>query len=223
MKKKLISLLLTCGMVIGTSTVAFAASNDGSAGTDVTASGAVEVAIIDVEIPTAIDFKIDPYNIGGQGEIATSVMTIENKSNVPVKIKMSKLKGTPGGNANLVASAPAADSTSNDVFLWVGAVTPTFDKTSGDITSCKAAAYSEAKNQKQVVTTTEATEAVDMGSLIQATYVDGSYDSTNAKGKMYLGIIGDVNTYAEDGWTADDSVSVTATFSVEPQVVGSVK
>lgn len=217
MKKKIISLCLSLGLVLGASTVAFAAETT----KEVTGTGSVTEAIIDVEIPTEFEFQIDPFNIANNGKVVTSAITIENKSNVPVEIQMSKLKGTVAGSAKLV-NAIEAESSTLDAFLWIGNVTPTFDKSSGDIISVKpGATYSEAKNSKQVVTTEESSETISMGSLLQATYEDGSYTATNAKGKMYLGVMGDVNTVAD--WSEADSIQVTATFTVVPKVVGTVK
>ena len=76
--------------------------------------------------------------------------------------------------------------------------------------------------KQQVVTGNEGTEVVSMGNLLEATYTeDGDYSATNAKGKMYLGVLGDVRTV--DGWAEDDGIEITATFSVQPKAVGSVK
>lgn len=217
MKKKIISLCLSLGLVLGASTVAFAAETT----KEVTGTGSVTEAIIDVEIPTEFEFQIDPFNIANNGKVVTSAITIENKSNVPVEIEMSKLKGTPAGNVKLV-NAISAESTDLDAFLWVGTVVPTFDKTSGDIISVKpGAAYSEAKNSKQVVTESESSEKISLGSLLQATYEGETYTATNAKGKMYLGVMGDVNSVLD--WSESDSIQVTATFTVVPKVVGTVK
>lgn len=228
MNKKLVSALLTMSIFLGTSSVAMAATIDNSSATEaeLTVTGEVAPAIIDVEIPTTLGFKIDPFNIGKGGKVNTSVMTIENKSNVPVEVQMSKLKGTPTGSLNLVDS-PAElnnESENKDAFLWLGQLAVTPDKNEeGKFTSVKPlAAYSEAKNKQQVVTEIEGTEVVSMGNLLEATYnEDGNYSTTNAKGKMYLGVLGDVRTV--DGWAEDDGIEITATFSVQPKAVGSVK
>lgn len=228
MNKKLISALLTMSIFLGTSSIAMAETIDNSSTTEaeLTVTGEVAPAIIDVEIPTTLGFKIDPFNIGKAGKVNTSVMTIENKSNVPVEVQMSKLKGTASGDLNLVES-PAevtSEGDSKDAFLWIGQLAVTPDKNEeGKFTSVKPlSTYSEAKNKQQVVTEVEGSEVVSMGNLLEATYDEsGDYSATNAKGKMYLGILGDVRTV--DGWAEEDGVEITATFSVQPKAVGSIK
>lgn len=228
MNKKLISALLTMSIFLGTSSIAMAETIDNSSTTEaeLTVTGEVAPAIIDVEIPTTLGFKIDPFNVGKGGKVNTSVMTIENKSNVPVEIQMSKLKGESNGELNLVESPEAVtnEGEGKDAFLWIGQLAVTPDKNEeGKFTSVKPlAAYNEAKNKQQVVTGNEGSEVVSMGNLLEATYDEsGDYSATNAKGKMYLGVLGDVRTV--DGWAEDDGVEITATFSVQPKAVGSVK
>lgn len=223
--KKLLAMIMTMSMILGTACMASAETNNGSAGTDVTGSGSTEAAIIDVEIPTTFTFKVDPFNTEGTGSsVTTTAMTIENKSNVPVEIQMTKLKGTSTGtNAATFATAPLTDSTDKNVFLWVGPVVPTFDKSSGDIASVKQSAYTEKTYSKNIVSATESQETISLGTLLQATYESGSYKETNAKGKMYIGINGAANSNSEKAWESADSIEVTATFNVVPKVVGSVK
>ncbi|WP_055071327.1 hypothetical protein [Clostridium massiliamazoniense] len=228
MNKKLISALLTMSIFLGTSSIAMAETIDNSTTTEaeLTVTGEVAPAIINVEIPTTLGFKIDPFNIGKAGKVNTSVMTIENKSNVPVEIQMSKLKGSASGDLNLVESPAEVtnEGDSKDAFLWIGQLAVTPDKNEeGKFTSVKPlGAYNEAKNKQQVVTGTEGSEVVSMGSLVEATYdEEGDYSATNAKGKMYLGILGDVRTV--DGWAEEDGVEITATFTVQPKAVGSIK
>ena len=228
MNKKLISALLTMSIFLGTSSIAMAETIDNSSTTEaeLTVTGEVAPAIIDVEIPTTLGFKIDPFNVGKAGKVNTSVMTIENKSNVPVEVQMSKLKGSVSGDLNLVESPTEVtdEGEGKDAFLWIGQLAVTPDKNEeGKFTSVKPlGAYNEAKNKQQVVTGNEGTEVVSMGNLLEATYTeDGDYSATNAKGKMYLGVLGDVRTV--DGWAEDDGVEITATFSVRPKAVGSVK
>ncbi len=228
MNKKLISALLTMSIFLGTSSIAMAETIDNSSTTEaeLTVTGEVAPAIIDVEIPTTLGFKIDPFNVGKAGKVNTSVMTIENKSNVPVEVQMSKLKGSVSGDLNLVESPTEVtdEGEGKDAFLWIGQLAVTPDKNEeGKFTSVKPlGAYNEAKNKQQVVTGNEGTEVVSMGNLLEATYTeDGDYSATNAKGKMYLGVLGDVRTV--DGWAEDDGVEITATFSVQPKAVGSVK
>lgn len=228
MNKKLISALLTMSIFLGTSSIAMAETIDNSSTTeaDLTVTGEVAPAIIDVEIPTTLGFKIDPFNVGKAGKVNTSVMTIENKSNVPVEVQMSKLKGSVSGDLNLVESPTEVtdEGDSKDAFLWIGQLAVTPDKNEeGKFTSVKPlGAYNEAKNKQQVVTEVEGSEVVSMGNLLEATYTeDGDYSATNAKGKMYLGVLGDVRTV--DGWAEEDGVEITATFKVQPKAVGSVK
>lgn len=228
MNKKLISALLTMSIFLGTSSIAMAETIDNSSTTEaeLTVTGEVAPAIIDVEIPTTLGFKIDPFNVGKAGKVNTSVMTIENKSNVPVEVQMSKLKGSVSGDLNLVESPTEVtdEGEGKDAFLWIGQLAVTPDKNEeGKFTSVKPlGAYNEAKNKQQVVTGNEGTEVVSMGNLLEATYTeDGDYSATNAKGKMYLGVLGDVRTV--DGWAEDDGIEITATFSVQPKAVGSVK
>ena len=228
MNKKLISALLTMSIFLGTSSIAMAETIDNSSTTeaDLTVTGEVAPAIIDVEIPTTLGFKIDPFNVGKAGKVNTSVMTIENKSNVPVEVQMSKLKGSVSGDLNLVESPTEVtdEGDSKDAFLWIGQLAVTPDKNEeGKFTSVKPlVAYNEAKNKQQVVTKVEGSEVVSMGNLLEATYTeDGDYSATNAKGKMYLGVLGDVRTV--DGWAEEDGVEITATFKVQPKAVGSIK
>lgn len=228
MNKKLISALLTMSIFLGTSSIAMAETIDNSSTTEaeLTVTGEVAPAIINVEIPTTLGFKIDPFNVGKGGKVNTAVMTIENKSNVPVEIQMSKLKGESNGELNLVESPTEVtdEGDSKDAFLWIGQLAVTPDKNEeGKFTSVKPlAAYNEAKNKQQVVTGNEGNEVVSMGNLLEATYDEsGDYSATNAKGKMYLGILGDVRTV--DGWAEEDGVEITATFSVQPKAVGSIK
>lgn len=228
MNKKLISALLTMSIFLGTSSIAMAETIDNSSTTEaeLTVTGEVAPAIINVEIPTTLEFKIDPFNVGKGGKVNTAVMTIENKSNVPVEIQMSKLKGESNGELNLVESPTEVtdEGDSKDAFLWIGQLAVTPDKNEeGKFTSVKPlAAYNEAKNKQQVVTGNEGNEVVSMGNLLEATYDEsGDYSATNAKGKMYLGILGDVRTV--DGWAEEDGVEITATFSVQPKAVGSIK
>lgn len=230
MNKKLVSALLTMSIFLGTSSVAMAATIDNSTTTEaeLTVTGEVAPAIINVEIPTSLGFKIDPFNIGKGGKVNTAVMTIENKSNVPVEIQMSNLKGTPStsGALKLVESPSELtnEGNSKDAFLWIGQLAVTPDKNEeGKFTSVKPlSTYNEAKNKQQVVTKTKGTETVSMGNLLEATYnEEGNYSATNAKGKMYLGVLGDVRTV--EGWTDKDGVAITATFSVQPKAVGSIK
>ncbi|MFR5265955.1 hypothetical protein [Clostridium sp.] len=228
MNKKLISALLTMSIFLGTSSIAMAETIDNSSTTEaeLTVTGEVAPAIINVEIPTTLGFKIDPFNVGKGGKVNTAVMTIENKSNVPVEIQMSKLKGESNGELNLVESPTEVtdEGDSKDAFLWIGQLAVTPDKNEeGKFTSVKPlVAYNEAKNKQQVVTGNEGSEVVSMGNLLEATYTeDGDYSATNAKGKMYLGILGDVRTV--DGWAEEDGVEITATFKVQPKAVGSIK
>ncbi len=228
MNKKLISALLTMSIFLGTSSIAMAETIDNSSTTEaeLTVTGEVAPAIINVEIPTTLGFKIDPFNVGKAGKVNTSVMTIENKSNVPVEVQMSKLKGSVSGDLNLVESPTEVtdEGEGKDAFLWIGQLAVTPDKNEeGKFTSVKPlGAYNEAKNKQQVVTGNEGTEVVSMGNLLEATYTeDGDYSATNAKGKMYLGVLGDVRTV--DGWAEEDGVEITATFSVQPKAVGSIK
>ena len=174
MNKKLISALLTMSIFLGTSSIAMAETIDNSSTTEaeLTVTGEVAPAIINVEIPTTLEFKIDPFNVGKGGKVNTAVMTIENKSNVPVEIQMSKLKGESNGELNLVESPTEVtdEGDSKDAFLWIGQLAVTPDKNEeGKFTSVKPlAAYNEAKNKQQVVTGNEGNEVVRYGKFIRS-------------------------------------------------------
>lgn len=217
---------MTMGMVLGNGVLASAESNDGTSGTEVTGTGSTDPAIINVEIPTSFDFKVDPFNIGKNGTVYSSAMTIENKSNVPVEIQMTKLKGEVAGDeAATLASAPIlADSTDKEAFLWVGPVLVTLDKSSGDITTVKPSLYDAKKYADNIVSDSESDKTISLGTLLEATYNEGSYVSTNqTRGKMYIGVNGSANTNSSTAWADDDKISVTATFNVIPKAVGTVK
>lgn len=79
-----------------------------------------ENPVIQIEIPTKLPFMIDPFELGGYGQIYSTDFYITNKSNFPIDINISDVTCTANDDTIKLSDTPiASDSTSTEKEIYL--------------------------------------------------------------------------------------------------------
>lgn len=233
--KKIMAVLMTAAMVMSTGVIA---SADTAPATGVTTGavtgsstsmegvGDIDAPVINVEMPTKFTFLIDPYKIEKAGQIVSPDLTITNKSNVNVDIRLAKMYAayqndftgkedkqpiiqtapwTVGGEGNPMG-------TSKTLYLFLNKKNTALAED-----GTEAEKVISAVNPKSV-SVTDGTAILSgttsMGILGKATYDKGAFKTIGEKGTLTLAMQGQANEDAV--WESTDGVNVTPTFDIIP-------
>ena len=218
MAKKFGAMLLAASMMISGSAV-FAAIEDPTAGeaasqagaatsegVTVTATGTAVGATIDINMPTSMDFIINPYGLEGKKQIISPELTIENCGDTDVQVTLNNLTAeiTTGANGTAATLATAlvdpAKSTKKEIFLFLQP-----QDAEGN--------YAEFNSKTDAAKVVKASgfKAVALDKLAKPVSEDAD------GGKLTMKLMGNANGNAT--WTADDKVVVTPVFTFAPCVI----
>ena len=218
MAKKFGAMLLVASMMISGSAVFAAittpttgevASQTGAAvaeGVTVTATGETLGATIDINMPTTMDFIINPYGLEDEAQIISPELTIENCGDTDVQVTLSNLTAdiTTGANGTAATLATAlvdpAKSTKKEIFLFLQP-----QDAEGN--------YAEFNSKTDAGKVVKATgfKAIALDKLAKPANKDAD------GGKLTMKLMGNANGNAT--WTADDKVVVTPVFTFAPCVI----
>lgn len=205
MNKRIMSLVLALGLMTSASSIFAADVTDlaGLAEAEVVVSGSVTLPTIKVTLPTSATFKIDPFNVAGEGQIASTEFKVINESDVAVDVVLNEYKVNIDAATSKVvlATTPTISATSvkNDVFLRIEAAKGTDDY----------AAFDAKKDAKKIVKVGKGLNE-NLGTLA------AKPESGDAE-ELRMQFAGAVNSNVV--WTADDTIEVTPVFKISPQVL----
>lgn len=215
MKKKILAAALAMTMMLGSSVGALASpatvteAPDGVYGQAVEASSTLNTPTIEIEVPTALEFVLNPYQMGvtptGGTETFDQVVaadsTITNKSNVAVSVNVMDLgmKKEEGSELTLLAAPPTAGLTTKSAFLYVDLAE------AGD----DYAPYKASNKTQLAVPVTKTVSKTDMLTLDV-----GSTTNTVAK----IRVSGNIVANPTKAWSDKDIVGVTFKLTFTPQV-----
>lgn len=255
--KKLASLALTGVMIASMSMSAFAFgvtptttnnnNNTPAAAASTTANGAtvpvastVKTATIDIDVATATDVVLNPYQmpveVNGsttQGKFLSTAVVATNKSTTKVDVT-ARVTVTANGEAKIVDDASAAQTASTDdpgdKNMYVALLVANVDTTDApeltmEVTGNNAlvpklggSAFSATTKYKVVPITASGTE-VGFGSAGDedetALTIEAGNDTNNY---FAMQLFGDVNNRTASPWTASDTISasIVLTFKAQP-------
>jgi hypothetical protein len=235
MKKKILSAILAMTMVMGLSISAFAeplTTFSGLAtGSEIDGTGAANVPVIKVTVPTALFIAVNPYEIpvsfdpDGNGEAAavdktdqiiSAVQEIKSESQVPIAVNIDKFKAEKKAGSSDIA---IVTSSAKKAKLKSAYVTITIGK---NVLSTDAA---DKKLNK-----TLAAKDTDTGASLASAYIipaGTKVGDTNAYSAQTCNFIigGDVNANpvnasgVSDPWATTDGIKVTVKFTFTPQLL----
>lgn len=218
MAKKFGAMLLAASMMICGSavfaidapTVGEVASQTGetvSGGVKVTATGETVGATIDINMPTSMEFIINPYGLEDKEQIISPELTITNMGDTDVQVSLSELSATITGDA-VLAAAPVdqTKSTKKEIFLFL--------KTKSADAENPYVAY-DSKTDAGKVVKASGFKAVALDKLAKATKNDK--DETVNGGSTTMKLMGSAN--GNMTWTETDVVTVAPVFTFAPCVI----
>ncbi len=87
--KKLVSVLLTLALILGTSSTAFADDTSDKEGT-INGDSTVTNPVFNFNVPTTTDFAFNPFEVGDDGsQISSADIFVINKSSIPVQVSFT--------------------------------------------------------------------------------------------------------------------------------------
>lgn len=256
--KKLASLVLTGAMIASMSMSAFAWGNAGggttantqqssgggaassdSTGATIPVGSSVQTATIDIDVATATDVIINPYQISveldsgtSQDKFLSAPVVATNKSTTKVDVT-ARVTVTANGDAKIVSDASTVQTASTDtpgdknvyVALLVADVGTTAEPVlkvtnlgaSNQAVALGSASLAAAK-YKMVPIAASGTE-VGFGSTGD-TDTDALTLAAGSESENYFAmqLFGDVNSRTSSAWTANDTISasIVLTFKAQP-------
>lgn len=203
MNKRITSLVLAMGVMVGTSSVFATPITDLEtlSNISVDVKGTVTLPIIKVTLPTTATFKIDPYNTAGKGQIASTEFKVINESDVAIDVILNEFKVTQKDGIEkekeiVLATTDKISPTSvkKDVFIHL------------DVKDVDFVAKDHAKR------------IVKVGKGLNEKLGEIAKKPTSGDAEeLVLNFAGVVNSNAI--WAADDEISIVPVFKIAPQVV----
>lgn len=120
--KRMLSGLVAMSMVMGSAISVSAAEN-----TNLETLGSQEVKAENTEVVTplinvtvssnTVALQLNPFNLGGTGQINTGNIEIVNNSEIPIAVAITGAKVTPSSGISIVSKAPAATVTEKQALV----------------------------------------------------------------------------------------------------------
>lgn len=212
MKKKILAAALAMTMMLGSSVGALAsgsitAPTDGIYGADVKATSTMETPTISVDVPTTLEFKLNPYQMevdSMKDQVVAASSDIVNKSDIAISINVMDLGAVKVDNSELtlLAAPPAADLKTKSAFLYVEL------KEDGDANKYQTT-YKASNKTQLAVPVTKTASKTDMLTLAAGA-------STNTKANIK--VAGNIVANPSKAWTDDDTIELTFKLTFTPQV-----
>lgn len=219
--RNILAMILAASAISATGVTAFAAattvSTPSASQEDVSsmeatlnATGTTQAPVIAVNVPTSMDYILNPYQITGKPQVLAPEFTIENKSDVPINVMVSDCKpaaALPSG-VSLVSKAPTEKSTAKEAYIYLRATVGT--------TVDQKAAYTKASatTAGDVLVSGEALAAPVLLASLKAGDGAAAADGGTAKGSF----LGTLSTPKEDPWVAADKFDVSVVYKFVPQL-----
>lgn len=218
--RALLAAILAASAISATGVTAFAAattitapstptqSDVSSDSATVVATGTTQAPVISVNVPTSMTYILNPYQITGKQQILAPNFTIENKSDVPLKVMVSDCKtSTAPADVKLITKEPTATSKEKEAYIYLRA-------TVGDAVGTeKFTAASATKAGDIVVATADMKAPVLLAAL---TAGDGA--ASKDGGKATATFQGKLSAPEEKLWAASDKFDITVTYKFIPQM-----
>lgn len=203
----LMATTMVLGATVGVSATEITAPSDTGAYTStVSGDSTVTTPTIKITVPTDISLTVDPFNIGGDGQVTSEDQYIKNESNVDIAVGMG-LYATKGESSDIVlATAPLKGTeTTKSAFIYADVVSST-DGQSADHTATYDA---KSTSQFPLAIGTESKYTTKNNMI---TLKAGDENATYAAYKF----MGSVTTKNTKAWADTDVLTVNVVFNFTP-------
>ncbi len=211
--KGFLATLMATTMVLGGTIGVFASSDpkvidsdtDGAYTTTVSGSSEITTPEIKITVPTDLSLTINPYNIGGTGQITSADQYIKNESNVGIAVGM-ELYATKGEESKITLATAAlkGSETTKSAFIYADVVS------SDGETATHATSYN-ARSDGQILLAI-GTEGQHTTKTKMITLDAGNNEATYAAYRFQ----GEVATNNKEAWTDKDILTVNVVFNFTP-------
>lgn len=217
--RALLAAILAASAISATGVTAFAAAttitapstptqSDVSSDTTVVATGTTQAPVISVNVPTSMNYILNPYQITGKQQILAPNFTIENKSDVPLKVMVSNCKtSTEPTDVKLITKEPTATSKEKEAYIYLRA-------TVGDAVGTEKFTAASATKAGDIVVATGDMKAP----VLLAALTAGDGAASKDGGKATATFQGKLSAPEDKLWAASDKFDITVTYKFIPQM-----